>query len=411
MLKQLVKTLAIIALLIITNTTMAAPLAFAPVNEIPFSDVTDLNQNFTLSQFSFGDSLGVLSAVSATLDSSGQAHLAFLDRLNSQKIVLRYLRQKGVTWEGTVIDTVGKTRTESGIVIKDIPTHRPSIAVAGDGSVHLVYIKKSGKTAQICYSLIKNDNSLASQSVIDQVSDTSIHQVGLLIDSKKVVHVSYYKGGLKYAENSTGKFVASMVMADKTGNNFLEKGQVSEIIQLSDGTIMIPYMGTHHRNRIVVAQFVDCAINSKGKWKNSGITGELGVLSGDAIAAFVSPAGLPTAIYTHGGVLGYATYENNQWTRKNTGMGTTLSSGAMGATLAANGQEVVVWFNRDTALNLSTRKDSSASWSHSPVAKFRLGMLPQLHNPMICAMKDGKLDLYVTSSPPAKALVTRIVRK
>jgi hypothetical protein len=410
--QTLIKALTVAVLAIICSTAMASQATFTAVSEVTFSGATETSPAFSLKQLELPDSQGILSALNSCRDSSGKTHLVVIDCISKSKIVLRYLREKDTAWEGCIIDSLGVTEEVPGSTpVMNIPNHRPAIAVGADGSVHFVYLKKAGKTTSICHSQLKPDATV-STSNIESIGEASMHQIGLLVTPENMAHISYYKNGVRYAENSGGTFKASTIKADDTGNNFLERGSVSEIIRTADGTLMVPYMGTHHRRNVVTAQFVDCVIFSDKTWKNTGVYGELGVLAGDSISACLNQSGTPTAFYTIGGVLGYATYEQGKWKRTTSGMVKKMGSGGMRALIKANGEEAVAWIDNESSLNLSTRKNAAAEWSHSSIGKFQSTMMiDQMRTPAVFANSNGSYDIFTSVFQPGKAVIIRATGK
>ncbi len=403
-----IKALSTIVIVIICSCGAASQLSFNAVGEAVFSGADSASAEFSLKQIELVDSQGIQGAVNACRDNAGKTHLVVLDSLAKNKIVLRYLREKGNAWESAVIDTLGTIKEVPGTSsVMNIPMHRPAIAVGPDGSVHFVFLKKTGKATSICHGLLNSDAKVIV-NVIEPVGDVSMHQIGLLVAPDKVVHVSYYKNGVRYAENSGGKFKVSTIKADDTGKNFLERGRVAEIIRTADGSLMVPYMGTHHRRYVVTAQFVDCVVSGDKAWKNIGIHGELGVLAGDSISAGLNHSGIPTVFYTVGGVLGHATFQQGKWKRSTSGMGKKMGSGGMRALVKNNGEEVLAWIDSESGLNLSSRKNSSSPWTHKSLGKFKSTIMnDQMRTPTVFSSNDGNYEIFASVFHPGKAVIIR----
>ncbi len=358
-----------------------------------------------------GGSLGPLSSIAAIRDQAGDAHLLYADWKDSQTITLRYLRQRGTVWESAVIDTIGELKDYAGAQRIDNPPHKPALASGPDGIIHFLWLSTSGGVTTVYHGVLNPESGAFKKTSIDTFSRTDdlVYQMGLGVDSRSVAHVSYYNGGLKYAENSSGAFRSTMLAQDtSTATDYVYKGLDSDLVILPNGDIFIASHGLHERNRAPVAEFLDCQVYEAGSWRNTGVAGSLGAHYAAVLGLHIDSAGRPFVCYSTGGPLGTAFYQDRAWHNQNVATGAAMDR-SMTAAVGPDGKVLVTWVsNSGSVLYLSSQ--TGGNWSHRPLYEY--GTLrstkADVDYPQILPRGAGKAEVYLAARQGNGGVVLQI---
>lgn len=381
-------------------------LSFTPVAEVQFALSAGANTFAAkATALNVTGSTEAVGTPSSIRDGSGNIHMVFVDKVAGDQFVLRYVRQKGSSWESAELERLGSASQEDGRFSRGLEKQIPSLAIDNNGTLHFTYFKVESSSIKLyCGSISLTQGTIAKTAVETITSNTS-YQNGLAIDRQNIIHISYHNEGLKYANNKSGRFVPTMLKANEDNKpNFVERGVNSTMLIQPNGDILIPYQGTHHRNWVVVAEFLDCQVYTGGVWKNMGIVGSLGMLNTHGFNIFMEN-GSPTLYHYAGGTLGYAQY-TGRWTKRTFGLGSETLSSALSATATSNGKSVVAWYSRNGDLFVSHRNGDS--WISKSV-----GGIKQYGDafPIVVPSANGKVEVFVRANVQGKGTLVRVVER
>lgn len=399
--KVSINVCAVIAFFVIPLSADAQQrLTFTTATEKPHALPPESSASFpakatTISVPDSDEAFGTPSAIS---DGSGSIHIIYTDKISDDKVVLRYLRQKGAAWESAEIDRLGSASQDDGRLSRGIRNQIPSPVIDNNGNLHFTFFKVESNKLNLYYAHVNPSQGIVTKALIETITSNSNEQMGLAIDKQNVVHISYYNEGLKYANNKSGGFIPTMLFPNEdTKPNFIERGVNSTMLILPNGNILIPYQGDHHRNWAVVAQFIDCQVYADGNWKNIGIVGSLGMSSTNGFNIFMVD-GIPTLVYFSG----YAQY-NGKWINKKLNWGDFTGSRALSATTASNGKPVMARYSQSGKLFVSYFNGDS--WANKSVED-----IEQYGNafPIIVPTANGKVEVFVKANVQGKGAIVRI---
>ena len=177
---------------------------------------------------------------SLALDTSGVAHIAYLDADNQ---ALKYATNKSGSWETQTLVTNDLVEGSTSIGVQDSGAAHisfcgtglwytnnldgafksPSVladdgcendlAISPAGGVYIAYVRSGG----VGY-FGRHDQAQPWESNL--IQEGTAHEVGIVVDAEKDVHVSYdNNGALEYANNSAGKF-QNWVIDDAASGRF-----------------------------------------------------------------------------------------------------------------------------------------------------------------------------------------------
>jgi hypothetical protein len=398
--------IALALVLVSISTDAQQRLTFTPVVEAQYTLSAGANafaaKATTLNVTGSAEAVGTPSSIR---DGSGNIHIVFVDKVAGDQYVLRYVRQKGISWESAEVDRLGSASQEDGRFSRGLEKQIPTLAIDNNGTLHFTYFKVESSSIKLYCGSINLARGAVSKAAVETISSNTSYQNGLAIDRQNIIHISYHNEGLKYANNKSGRFVPTMLKANEDNKpNFVERGVNSTMLIQPNGDILIPYQGTHHRNWVVVAEFLDCQAYSGGVWKNMGIVGSLGTLNTNGFNIFMEN-GSPTLYHYAGGTLGYAQY-TGRWTKRTFGLGSETLSSALSATATSNGKSVVAWYSRNGDLFVSHRNGDS--WSSKLV-----GGIKQYGDafPIVVPSTNGKVEVFVRANVQGKGTLVRVVER